>query len=403
MSTEKYDVLEPNIYPVTSYDITSGDIDSDALFVIRRLQDAGHTAYLVGGGVRDLLFHNRPKDFDISTSARPEEIRRLFRNCLLIGRRFRLAHVRFGKKVIEVSTFRAGDPETDTLITMDNEWGTPEEDVLRRDFTINGLYLDPTEGVIIDYVGGVADIQRRRLITIGVPEVRFRQDPVRMIRLLKFRARFDLEIEPSTEQALWACATEIRKSAPARVLEELLRMLESGASHQFFRMLVDFGLLEQIMPELATAFRGEEGVEMFRALRALDAFHSRGKLTFSRTTLMAALIWPLFYSLVSAHAEHSEKEPHLEQYAEMADHLVGHLLRHFTHFPKKLRTQIVICLANQSRLTPFGDKKLTYKWRAHGPDRQDALNLLKIRAALHSPLLPIYENWRRLPSPARSH
>ena len=172
------------VYSTNDHQIDYNLIDPDALLVMQRLQEAGFTAYLVGGGVRDLLLKKIPKDFDISTSALPEEIKKLFpRNCILIGRRFRLADVRFGHKIIEVSTFRSGDNEGGSLIVHDNEWGTPEEDVLRRDFTINGLFYDPSNHTVIDYVGGWNDIQKKVLRTIGNAHYRFRQDPVRMIRL----------------------------------------------------------------------------------------------------------------------------------------------------------------------------------------------------------------------------
>jgi poly(A) polymerase len=389
------DPVQPTLYHADAHTIDPTALDPDALFVIERLQEAGHVAYLVGGGVRDLLFGKRPKDFDISTSARPEEVRRLFRHCLLIGRRFRLAHVRFGQKVIEVSTFRAGDPASDELIVHDNEWGTPEEDVLRRDFTINGLYYDPSEHLVIDYVGGYADIQRRRLVTIGQPEVRFRQDPVRMIRLIKFRARFDLDVEEHTERALWACSSEIRKSAPARVLEEMLRMLESGAAEPFFRLMVDAGLLPQVMPEVTRALMGPDGREMYRALRAVDRLQtgSRRRKPFDRAVLMGALLWPLFESLVSAHAAEEGRPPNLGQIVELADLLLSDLLRGAPPFPKRLRWAIAGVLADQYRLTPMEKQKIS-RWRMSSADRAVALDLLKVRAALQPELVPVYERLR---------
>lgn len=250
--------MERKTYPVDEHLLPLDKVDSDALYVMEKLRHAGHTAYLVGGSVRDLLLQKKPKDFDISTSAKPEEIKQLFRNCILIGRRFRLAHIRFGRKILEVSTFRSGDNESDTLILRDNVWGTPEEDVLRRDFTINGLFYDPASQTIIDYVGGYPDIQRKYLRTIGQAFLRFKQDPVRMLRLLKFQARFGLEIDPDALVALLECRGEIMKSSQARVLEELLRMLESGSSESFFKLMTEYGMLELMLPVLAQFLGTEE-------------------------------------------------------------------------------------------------------------------------------------------------
>lgn len=177
--------------------ISRRNIDPDALRVLYRLSDCGFLSYLVGGGVRDLLLGRKPKDFDVSTSAHPNQIKRLFRNCFLIGRRFRLAHVKFGQKVIETSTFRKqtvtegdpNDPAADLHIHRDNTYGTPEEDARRRDFTVNGLFYDIKTFAVIDHVGGLADLDRKIIRCIGDPNIRFREDPVRMIRAVRFAAR----------------------------------------------------------------------------------------------------------------------------------------------------------------------------------------------------------------------
>ncbi len=226
--------MHPKIYYASEHDIDSTLVDPDAALVIKKLREAGFSAYLVGGSVRDLLIKKTPKDYDISTSARPEQIKQLFqKNCLLIGRRFRLAHLRFGRKIFEVSTFRTGENHSD-LILQDNIWGTEEEDVLRRDFTINGLFYDPASHHVIDYVGGWEDIHQGTLRTIGDPEVRFRQDPVRMLRFLKFRARFGFNIDPLAKKALIHCREEILKSSPARLLEELLQDVRIWSCSPFF-------------------------------------------------------------------------------------------------------------------------------------------------------------------------
>src|SRR5690348_8469631 len=193
-------------------------IDPDAIKVVRRLRRHQHTAYLVGGCVRDLLLARTPKDFDIATSATPDEIKDLFRNCRIIGRRFRLAHIFFGSKIIETSTFRANPREAiegeeeengELLIRRDNVFGSAEEDARRRDFTINGLFYDPESGNVIDYVAGLADLEQRVVRTIGDPDIRFREDPVRILRAVKFAARLGFSIEPATYAAMLAHRGEI--------------------------------------------------------------------------------------------------------------------------------------------------------------------------------------------------
>src|SRR5882757_718517 len=202
-------------------EIPDDRLDPDAVKVVRRLRRAGFTGYLVGGCVRDLLLGMRPKDFDVATSAHPNQVKETFRNSRLIGRRFRLAHVYFrGGKIIEVSTFRANpldeltDLPQDLLIRHDNVFGTAEEDARRRDFTINGLFYDVDNDRVIDYVEGLPDLERRTVRTIGDPDIRFREDPIRILRALKFAARLDFEIEPATYAAILAHKGEIAKCAP---------------------------------------------------------------------------------------------------------------------------------------------------------------------------------------------
>ena len=183
--------MPPRILPRAEHTVSRRNIDPDALKVLYRLKSHGFTAYLVGGGVRDLLLGRKPKDFDIATSAHPQAVKRLFRNCFIIGRRFRLCHVRFGKKVVEVSTFRrlAEAQQGETLIVRDNTFGTPEEDAFRRDFTVNALFYDIATFSVIDYVAGLEDLQQRLIRTIGDPATRFREDPVRMLRAVALAAR----------------------------------------------------------------------------------------------------------------------------------------------------------------------------------------------------------------------
>src|SRR5216684_4467134 len=243
--------MSPRILPRPAHTVSRKDIDPDALKVLYRLKNHGFVAYLVGGGVRDLLLERRPKDFDIGTDAHPQQIKKLFRNCFIIGRRFRLCHVRFGRKVVEVSTFRrqAQPEEGDTLIRRDNTFGPPEEDAFRRDFTVNALFYDIATFSVIDFVGGLEDLQDRVIRTIGDPTVRFREDPVRMLRAVALAARLDFTIDRDTLEAIRFLRGEIVKSSPARVLEEVYKVLRQGASRKTFQMLHEVGLLAYILPE----------------------------------------------------------------------------------------------------------------------------------------------------------
>ena len=227
-------------------------IDADAAKVVRRLERAGFQAYLVGGCVRDLLLSGRPKDFDVATSARPDDVRSLFRNCRIIGRRFRLAHVLFGGgKVVEVATFRRNptsllaegesDEDDDLLIRSDNVFGEAHEDALRRDFTINALFYDLDRRQVLDWCGGMPDIQRRTIRTIGEPAVRFREDPVRILRAIKFAARLDLGIDPHCYDAMVGSRAELARAARPRIFEEILRLMRMGGSHRSMWLMWEIG------------------------------------------------------------------------------------------------------------------------------------------------------------------
>lgn len=244
-------------------------VDPDALKVVRKLLAAGHEAYLVGGCVRDLYLGRRPKDFDVATSATPETIRRLFRNSRIIGRRFKLAHVFYGPKIIETSTFRTTPAETggdDLLITHDNEWGSVEDDARRRDFTINGLFYDVEEQRIVDFVDGHADLDDGIVRTIGDPVVRFQEDPVRMIRAVKFAARLGFRIEDATWKALLEVVPDINKCSRARLLEEVYKILRSGSAHPCLRLMLEANMLHLVMPSWTELFGGDdEGISALRA------------------------------------------------------------------------------------------------------------------------------------------
>ena len=369
-------------------------MDQHAFYVIEKLKAAGHSAYLVGGGVRDLLLQGRPKDFDVSTSAEPEQIRSLFRNAILIGRRFRLAHIRFGKKIIEVSTFRAGDIESTDLIVRDNVWGSEEQDVLRRDFTINGLFYDPHNQTVIDYVDGFPDIEKRLLRAIGQPEARFIQDPVRMIRLLKFAARLNFEIDKPTHEALLRCKEEIVKSSAARLLEELLRMLESGASEPFFRLLHQYGLLKVLISPLSWFIDLDTDTRVYKMLSELDAQMKKSwPNTPDRSLPLAALCFPILDLTVRHMTQEMGKPPHLGQIAQEADRLLHKLFSPFFSIPRKLKGMAVFILASQYRFAPLDGKEVRRPRIPRDETFPLALELFKMRATLQSELMPLCTIW----------
>ncbi|MBT8096880.1 MAG: polynucleotide adenylyltransferase PcnB [Woeseia sp.] len=250
---------EPQIIPRPSHNVSRKEISNAALKVLYRLNKAGYQAFLVGGGVRDALLELHPKDFDIATDASPDEVRALFSNCRLIGRRFRLAHVRFGREIIEVATFRAasnGDGDhpdsaldTEGRILRDNIYGTIEEDVWRRDFTCNALYYNIADFSIWDYVGGLEDIKKRRLVLIGDADTRFREDPVRMLRAVRFAAKLDFKIEQSVDTAIRDSVELLRNVPPARLFDEFLKLFQAGHAQKTFQLLRDYKLFQQLFPE----------------------------------------------------------------------------------------------------------------------------------------------------------
>ncbi|MBM3807163.1 MAG: polynucleotide adenylyltransferase PcnB [Acidimicrobiia bacterium] len=324
-------MTEPVIVPRAEHPISRRDIDSDALKVLYRLHESGNVAYLVGGSVRDLLLSRRPKDFDIGTSAHPYQVKKLFRNCWIIGRRFRLAHVRFGTKTIEVATFRrnvpagsegesafapeAGgeprratpdDPLLDAVAqgradaqalllnkTHDNTFGTPEEDAFRRDFTINALFYDIATFSIIDYVGGLQDLKDQLIRCIGDPNQRFQEDPVRMLRAIVMASRLGFRLDPPIVSAIATYRELIATASPARMIEEYYKILRSGYAEHTFRSLAEHRLLEPATPEIQ---KGAKSDALWTSLAALDAYRRRfdvAPATLRNPVLLGTVLLPL--------------------------------------------------------------------------------------------------------------
>jgi poly(A) polymerase len=401
-------VPAPVVYPDQ---IAQSRIDPDAVKVLKRLTRHGYDAYLVGGGVRDLLLGRSPKDFDIATSARPNEVRRLFRNCRIIGRRFRLAHILFGAgKIIEVATFRrdptqreggavvfdedGGDQpslwpapkdrgdDADLLIRHDNVFGLPHEDAIRRDFTINGLFYDLEREEVIDYVGGVRDLREGVVRTIGEPDVRFREDPVRILRAIKFSARLDLGIAADVYDAMVDLRDELSRSAPPRVLEEILRLLRGGAAERSMYLAWDVGALCVVLPELTAHIEDQaDGAELlWERLRAVDHLQADGRLPSDTVMIAALLLGPLQEAMSGV------RDP-LAAFDEFFGEMVGRL-----SLPRRMRDRMRLVFAAQRRLErgQVGPLRKRDLW-------QDAAALYEIQCRAEDRKLPDWLHEKRGP------
>jgi len=296
----------PNIITRDHHDISRRDISDNALKVLYRLKDAGYQAFLVGGGVRDILLGKQPKDFDIATDAHPEQVHKLFRNSILIGRRFRLVHVRFGREVIEVATFRASHNEgqdsnqakqaDNGMLLRDNVYGTVDDDAMRRDFTINAMYYNINGFTIHDFAGGVEDIEQRNIRMIGEPQARYREDPVRMLRAIRFAAKLDFDIDPATAEPIHSLGHLLEPIPAARMFEEVLKLLLSGNGEQTYYLLRDYDLFKYLFPATDAAIEADQSedyqVEEFviLALRNSDERIAQGK-SVTPAYLFASLLW----------------------------------------------------------------------------------------------------------------
>lgn len=297
----------PRIYSRDEHNISRRHISQAALKVLYRLDSAGYRACLVGGGVRDLLLGREPKDFDIATDAEPEQVRELFRSSRLIGRRFRLAHVRFGREIIEVATFRAPHHQdldaaatTDEgRILRDNVYGSIDDDVWRRDFTINALYYDIHDFSVIDYVGGVEDLKKGVLRLIGEPELRYREDPVRMLRAVRFAAKLGFRIDDSAAAPFSELAELLTGISSARLFDEMVKLFHGGVAHQTFELLRHSGLFECLFPLTEQALSHQVGGYPNKlialALANTDDRIAQGK-SVTPAFLVAALLWDPYLS-----------------------------------------------------------------------------------------------------------
>ncbi|MGE5243657.1 MAG: hypothetical protein ACM3SQ_05480 [Betaproteobacteria bacterium] len=399
-------MVEPRVIPRAEHSVSRRDIDPDALKVLYRLRQFDHIAYLVGGSVRDLLLGRRPKDFDIGTSAHPYQVKKLFRNCWIIGRRFRLAHVKFGPKTVEVATFRRQvqpgeevvqdgvpapdptEPAGELLIHRDNTFGTPEEDAFRRDFTINALFYDIATFSIIDYVGGLEDLRAGIVRSIGDPDVRFREDPVRMMRAVALAARLGFTIDEPVVEAIGRHRHEIAASSPPRLLEEYYKILRSGAAERTFRALAAAGLLEPISTEL------HEGAAdpLWRALAEIDAYRGRFETipeTLTNPILLGTLLVPLGLRPHDGHREPARPRPEdgTAEGARRPGPRLGEL-----PLARRDVERLRQLLGLQRRLREVGAGQRAQRGLVHRSSFRDALTWLEI----HGGAADVTEHWAAL-------
>lgn len=338
------------IIPRSEHPISRNNISNSALKVLTRLQEGGFDAYLVGGGVRDLLLGITPKDFDIATDAHPDQVRGLFKNCRLIGRRFRLAHVHFGREIIEVSTFRASHNdavgneghEEDGRILRDNVYGKLDDDVWRRDFTANALYYNIADRSIVDYVDGIKDIQNRQLRIIGQPDERYREDPVRMLRAVRFAANLGFTIEASAAKSIRELAPLLKEIPPARLFEEFLKLFMSGKSAETYKQLRDFGLFAMLFPQTETFLRQDH--KYADKLLASAFVNTDSRLAEDKPVtpafLLAALLWGPVKKL--ADKEESKGVPEMDAIHYASDVVIAEqvkstsMLRRFSHMARDM-------------------------------------------------------------------
>jgi poly(A) polymerase len=394
--------------PKESHGIARDAIPSRVLGIIRRLREGGFEAFVVGGGVRDLLLKRAPKDFDIATNAHPEQIRALFRNCRLIGRRFRLAHIYFGREYIEVTTYRAAahgldEPDEDRMriaehgqLLRDNVYGTRLDDVLRRDFTVNALYYEPTDEIVLDYVGGAADVRAGVLRTIGDPAERFREDPVRMLRAARFAAKLGFTVDRAALATLQAHSELLLHVSPHRMLDETIKLFHAGAALASLRTLRELGLFRYLFPQTDAVLNEQGGeAEVFarlieRALANTDARVRDGRAVIP-PFLIACFLWGPIRRRAAAIEENGVAPA---ESLERACHGVIHEQNRHVAVTKHVAGVVRDILWLQNRLEERRPRTVR-------PTLQDerfraAYDFLLMRAQAGEPLAEIAEWWTRI-------
>ena len=380
-------------------------IDPRALKILRQLDEAGFEAYLVGGCIRDLLLGKQPKDFDIATNARPEQVASIFRNCRLIGRRFRLAHIHFGRDIIEVATFRAPperEARTDSYgsVLEDNHYGTLEDDVVRRDFTINALYYDSKNEQIRDYVGAFADIEQRIIRIIGDPVARYTEDPVRMLRAARFAAKLAMPLEAATEAAIASCRDNLRAVPAARLYDEAQKLFMGGYGASCFDILQDYGLFAALFPDTAKTFQHKNSAfaQYAQNIVRIALVNTDERVAANKPVtiafLLAAILWPVYQ--LQYRGLLKERDNWHSAMHEAID-LVHIAASERVSIPVRLRGMIREIWTLQARLeqTARGNARKMHGVLAH-PRFRAAYDFLVVRHAAGEDLSELVELWTTL-------
>ncbi|MBV4412550.1 MULTISPECIES: polynucleotide adenylyltransferase PcnB [Tenebrionibacter/Tenebrionicola group] len=403
VATEQTTQPHITVVPRDRHTISRKDISENALKVLYRLNKAGYEAYLVGGGVRDLLLGKKPKDFDVTTNATPDQVRKLFRNCRLVGRRFRLAHIMFGPEIIEVATFRGHHEEQadrqlsqrgqNGMLLRDNIFGSIEEDAQRRDFTINSLYYSAADFTVRDYTGGLNDLHNGVIRLIGDPETRYREDPVRMLRAVRFAAKLGMSICPATGEPIARLATLINDVPPARLFEESLKLLQAGYGYETWRRLSEYNLLQPLFPVITRYLTSNGDSNMERIIAQVlkntdNRIHNNMRV--NPAFLFAALFWYPQLEMAQKLAQESGLA-YYDAFALAMNEILDEACRSLA-IPRRITSLIRDIWQLQLRLSKRQGKR-AWKLMEH-PKFRAAYDLLELRAeAENNPELQRLAQW----------
>ena len=398
--------MDATVVDRSEHSISRRRIPENVLKVLYRLHRSGYRAYLCGGSVRDLLMNRTPKDFDIATDAHPTEIRRLFRNSRIIGRRFRLVHIIFQDMIVEVSTFRrepersAVEGEEDLLVTDDNTFGSPLQDAKRRDFTINGLFYNIADFSVIDYIGGLDDLESARVRVIGDPDVRFREDPVRMMRAIEFASRLGFQIEEETYAGLLRHRNDILKASAPRVSEEILELLRRGWAKGAFRLMVETRLLEPLLPEIYRTVSTDHVPYFWKMLEVLDRTVGSGRKP-SDAVLLSVLFLPWILRELEAEQERRDGRMRVGEVIVFIRDLIQPLCARMA-LAAGTRHQIEQTLETLWRLLePPADRRAQFRFVFRDPFN-DALALLELYALSSGKYVEQFRQWQSFAQRART-